>query len=112
MNEIKELAKLIEYFISNDVKSPIDIRGTFTDYGVGNITHSQKPMMGYGKMNQFEDDDEEEEKKELEDKVKISKVFVDDDYDDGIVNEVISLIEEFTYEEKLFKKIRNPFQTN
>ncbi len=111
MSRIKSLERIIEYFISHDVKSPVDIRGTFTDYGVGNVTHGQRPLMGFGKMNQFEDDDEEEseEDKGLENKIKVSKAF---DKEDIMINEILNSIEDYTYEEKLFSKVRNPFQTN
>ena len=111
MSKIKSLERIIEYFISHDVKSPVDIRGTFTDYGVGNVTHGQRPLMGFGKMNQFEDDDEEEseEDKGLENKIKVSKAF---DKEDIMINEILNSIEDYTYEEKLFSKVRNPFQTN
>jgi len=114
MSEIKNLKRIIEYFISHDVKSPVDIRGTFTDYGVGNVSHGQRPLMGFGKMNQFEDDEEyedeeEEEEKGLDDKVKVSKAF---DEEDIMLNEILNSIEDYTYEEKLFSKIRNPFQVN
>lgn len=112
MSKIKSLERIIEYFISHDVKSPVDIRGTFTDYGVGNVTHGQRPLMGFGKMNQFEDDDEEESEEEdkgLESKIKISKAF---DKEDIMINEILNSIEDYTYEEKLFSKVRNPFQTN
>ncbi len=77
MKSIKSLERIIEYFISQDVKSPVDIRGTFTDYGVGNVSHGQSPLMGFGKLNQFEDEeeDEDEEDEGLRNKVKVSKAF-------------------------------------
>ena len=110
MSKIKNLEKIIEYYISQDVKSPVDIRGSFTDYGVGNISHGQKPLMGYGKLNQFEEDEEaEEEKKELDVKVKVSRAFSEED---EVINEVMNSIEDYIYEERLFSKIHNPFQTN
>jgi len=110
VSKIKNLEKIIEYYISQDVKSPVDIRGSFTDYGVGNISHGQKPLMGYGKLNQFEEDEEEEEeKKELDVKVKVSRAFSEED---EVINEVMNSIEDYIYEERLFSKIHNPFQTN
>jgi hypothetical protein len=67
--------------------------------------------MGFGKLNQFEDEeeDEDEEDEGLNNKVKVSKAF---DEENKILNEILKSIEDCTYEEKLFSKIRNPFQTN
>ena len=110
MSSIKSLERIIEYFISHDVKSPVDIRGTFTDYGVGNVNHGQRPLMGFGKMNQFDEEEceDEEEEKGLDSKVKVSKAF---DEEAIMINEILNSIEDYSYEEKLFSKIRNPFQT-
>ena len=110
MSKMKNLARIIEYFISHDVKSPVDIRGSFTDYGVANVSHGQRPLMGFGKMNQFDDDEpSEDDELDPDDKVKVSKAF---DKEELTLNEILNSIEDYTYEEKLFSKVRNPFQTN
>ena len=111
MSKLKRLEHILEYYISQDVKSPVDIRGTFTDYGVGNVSHGQSPLMGYGKMNQFDDDEDEEadEDEKLDKKVNISRAFLEDNI---MINEILNSIEDSLYEEKLFSKVRNPFQIN
>mgnify|MGYP003151554690 CR=1 FL=1 len=111
MSDIKNLEQIIENYISHDVKSPVNIRGTFTDYGVANVSHGQRPLMGFGKLNQFDDEEEEcsDEDQGLETKVKIRKP-VNEEV--ATINEILNTIEEYAYEEKLFSKIRNPFQTH